>query len=736
MAEKDASLLKKLKTLKDSQDDVEGVSKWCLEKAINKAAKIIGLWIRAFREAEKPEVRVALIYLSNDIIQRAKRKKIRDYVEGWRDALSAAMPLARGQETLVNKIKRVLTIWRERHVYDEAFVTSLVALLDSRNVDKEQKSYGFRMTDFSDACTKVIAGEKRLVESRKAYEDEKLNSKNIESIRYLFKGMKPGDRRISDFHNGIAALRSLVAAERAQAAEIAELIPIAEDMRKFYDKERADVKVVSSAYHNFGDRVANMLPLLKEKEEVLLDDSPVPSPDENAPSPVGSDDDFPLPPIDEPSSVNSKFAPLATSSFFGSSKVVETNPLKSRPAVSFFGSSPVNIDTNVSKIPMPVERRTHDDEMPSMNNMDVTKIPVPSPKTNKEPTSIAEPGKILPSSTSASFFSQARDLLQHFSLDTDSRKPQASAIPEDSDERSKKRSRSGSRRSHSKEKDSSRKKHSHRSKHRKKRSHSRRDSRSPSLEDDPRYPSPPEVPEKEEVIDNKKGSGGEVIVNGVTVTIPDNIFSLPLNPPPAFSKGLLPGLASMSESPFLSPFQGNSSNAFSIPALFTMPQPPVSSADFTSSSEASFTTQENGSGIKWVPAQVSAANRSFSPSTSEPDIEVIGSTAKRFGISWDEQTPWKNLESMNWQDNTREDDDEICEIVAEKRLSPVSRGQKRIRVPLLATPETPGHKPVPFGLNSQSSMPDFSAEQNSPTWQRQDVRYNNSRPWRGGFSQR
>jgi hypothetical protein len=47
---RESSLLKKLKSLKDTQDEIQGLSSWCLSKGAAKAQKIIVTWSRAFSE--------------------------------------------------------------------------------------------------------------------------------------------------------------------------------------------------------------------------------------------------------------------------------------------------------------------------------------------------------------------------------------------------------------------------------------------------------------------------------------------------------------------------------------------------------------------------------------------------------------------------------------------------------------------------------------------------------------
>lgn len=70
------------------------------------------------------------------------------------------------------------------------------------------------------------------------------------------------------------------------------LITVLEQADAFYHNQRGEVKVVATAYREFGNRIK----LMKRKAEELAKTlpSPIPSPDMDAPSP-GPGDDFTLP---------------------------------------------------------------------------------------------------------------------------------------------------------------------------------------------------------------------------------------------------------------------------------------------------------------------------------------------------------------------------------------------------------------------------------------------------------
>lgn len=71
------------------------------------------------------------------------------------------------------------------------------------------------------------------------------------------------------------------------------LIAVLEQADAFYHNQRGEVKVVATAYREFGNRIKTMKRKLDELTKTLP--SPIQSPDINAPSPGPTDNEFVLP---------------------------------------------------------------------------------------------------------------------------------------------------------------------------------------------------------------------------------------------------------------------------------------------------------------------------------------------------------------------------------------------------------------------------------------------------------
>lgn len=138
---------KKLLNLKDTQDSITALSKWCLNKhAAHK--QIVKSWLKILKEGKmwkifcllnfrvkflknflvKVEQRLSLFYLANDVIQHSKRKHY-EFVESWATSLQRATTLVRSDDRVKLKISRIFKIWEQREIYSEDFIADLNGLL-------------------------------------------------------------------------------------------------------------------------------------------------------------------------------------------------------------------------------------------------------------------------------------------------------------------------------------------------------------------------------------------------------------------------------------------------------------------------------------------------------------------------------------------------------------------------------------------------------------------------------
>ncbi|CAL7935852.1 unnamed protein product [Xylocopa violacea] len=284
---------RRLHTLKDSQESIQGLSAWCLERRQHHK-KIVATWLQVLKKV-KVEHRLTLFYLANDVIQYSKRKNY-EFVESWGTTLQRATTMVR-DEKVKHRILRIFKIWDQRQVYDEEFLADLSGLISAAPKKKLEPQPTAPLEEFQAAllistmrscATLEQATDARLRDLRESNID-------IENAEELCASLKDR-RRVEDAEKEVdLAVRNVENYVRALEAEIRErtqVLELLEQADQFYETQRGEVKIVTNAYRNFGSRVKNLKKKLDELLPTLV--SPIPSPDINAPSP-SPDSDLDLP---------------------------------------------------------------------------------------------------------------------------------------------------------------------------------------------------------------------------------------------------------------------------------------------------------------------------------------------------------------------------------------------------------------------------------------------------------
>ncbi|XP_012543177.1 uncharacterized protein LOC105840707 isoform X2 [Monomorium pharaonis] len=306
---------RRLFTLKDSQESIQGLSAWCLDRRQHHK-KIVATWLQVLKKV-KVEHRLTLFYLANDVIQYSKRKNF-EFVESWGTFLQRATPMVR-DEKVKHRILRIFKIWDQRQVYDEEFLADLSGLISAAPKKKldpqpstqpEEFQAALLISTMRSCATLEQATDARLRDLRESNID-------IESAEELRASLKDR-RRMEDAEKEIDIVarnvENYVKSLEAEIGERKQVLELLEQADQFYETQRGEVKIVTNAYRNFGSRVKN----LKKKLDELLPTfvSPIPSPDINAPSP-SPDSDIELP-GDEPVNNQSEMLDVAPPSLYGS----------------------------------------------------------------------------------------------------------------------------------------------------------------------------------------------------------------------------------------------------------------------------------------------------------------------------------------------------------------------------------------------------------------------------------
>ncbi|XP_062546335.1 uncharacterized protein LOC134212459 isoform X2 [Armigeres subalbatus] len=309
----------KLKELKDTQDSIQQLSAWCLQRRTHHK-KIVSSWLNILKQV-KVESRLTLFYLANDVIQYSKRKNY-EYVDSWGTYLQKATTLVR-DEKVKHKILRIFKIWEQREIYNDEFLADLNGLLSATSAKKVDSATSLSTPTASsiNAAPQTVtlaSGPSRLSDQTKNVvitldvddfqsaqlvstikdcvknetdTDTTFKSLNktplvdVELVRNSIKGKER--KRVEDvereIEENLVHYQSYVHSLKTEIKSRKLLLSLLEQAETFYHNQRGEVKVVVNAYRNFGNRLKSMKKKLDELTTTLP--SPMPSPDINAPSP-------------------------------------------------------------------------------------------------------------------------------------------------------------------------------------------------------------------------------------------------------------------------------------------------------------------------------------------------------------------------------------------------------------------------------------------------------------------
>ncbi|KAL2079955.1 hypothetical protein ACEWY4_023748 [Coilia grayii] len=214
-------------------------------------------------------------------------------------------------------VERTLTIWEERNVYSEEFIAQLRTHLQEKEPEEPAVSTPVATPTTTTATPKVSAAQKskivaefvpqgfiqKLQKHRSSVDEVDLREKQLAAMRVdvcssealkKLKDKAGGKKFAKDFEEGSAKLQEFVSILEGQVKKGPVLLEALQNADVFYEMQYKEVKIVTKAYETFANRVSH----LKRKLDALkaglpsLDDSPVPSPCADAPSPTGSESPF------------------------------------------------------------------------------------------------------------------------------------------------------------------------------------------------------------------------------------------------------------------------------------------------------------------------------------------------------------------------------------------------------------------------------------------------------------
>ncbi|KAM9340238.1 regulation of nuclear pre-mRNA domain-containing protein 2a [Symphorus nematophorus] len=306
----ESTLDKKFQNVTNTMDSIQGLSTWCID---NKKyhSLIVRHWMKWLKKSDASH-RLNLFYLANDVIQNCKRKNAMVYRTAFAEVLRDAFLLINleGDTKVIKSVERILSIWEDRGVYSGTLITelrsSLVKEESPPETPVEQKT---PVESKADIQSKVLAEFvpqallDELSKYKRSVEEIDLREKQLAAMRVDIcssEGLKKlkdkagGKKFFKDFEEGSAQLKEFVKFLDNQMKIGPPLMETLSNADIFYEMQYKEVKIVANAYQTFANRVAHLKRKLDSLKATLpdLDESPIPSPSADAPSPTGSESPF------------------------------------------------------------------------------------------------------------------------------------------------------------------------------------------------------------------------------------------------------------------------------------------------------------------------------------------------------------------------------------------------------------------------------------------------------------
>lgn len=285
----DSSLQSRLDSVSNSQENIQSLSLWLLHHKKHHK-NIADHWQKAIVRA-KPSHRLTLLYLANDVIQNARKKSIKEYLESFQLVLPHIMQLL-SDTTIRKNVLRVLDIWIQRNIYPKDFIESL-----KNQLSNDVAATASKKIPESALTTQIVAEFQlnpliNLIRQLESIENEtslkcdgltnvRLNVVTSEILSHL-KDKTLGDHLLKEADEAKKALESAIEGLENEVEFRKKLVESLSKALVYYVVKQDEVNHEFKAYINIGQNVASVMQEFNKPTTII--------PPADAPSPTDSDD--------------------------------------------------------------------------------------------------------------------------------------------------------------------------------------------------------------------------------------------------------------------------------------------------------------------------------------------------------------------------------------------------------------------------------------------------------------
>lgn len=257
--------LQDLQIKNPTQEAIETMSLWIMHYK-DKASidLIVDGWLNCFKTAGTDSKRIALFYVMNDVVQKAKNKHADTIIPAFQPAVLTAVGIGRKQEKVKAVMKRCIQIFKSRSVFSEASTTAMENLLDE-GYDAEDQALEVDADDLYKKITNFVSARNVIADMMKYVTEGDFDYK--EKCRSGMKDREEGAHILQEVHESIDTMVQVRHSMEDQKKRMMALSETLELAKRVFLHQKREVLVVEEAYVNFRDGIKAVHTDLVEMEK-------------------------------------------------------------------------------------------------------------------------------------------------------------------------------------------------------------------------------------------------------------------------------------------------------------------------------------------------------------------------------------------------------------------------------------------------------------------------------------
>ncbi|KAF7634095.1 CID domain-containing protein [Meloidogyne graminicola] len=283
------TMRKRLMSVNSTQESVQTCSKWLLHHR-ESIDKIANIWMEIYKQSKaNDKLRTALIYVLNDVVQKAASKRDINVTLTFHPHLINATTIS--SLNVKKAISRCVEVFGERNVYPAHIIEEMKTALVSRIATEKDESQNATEIDFQKLIRSIESFYKNEMLTEKAREILSRSSFNFkESVQGRVKDRNEGIKALADMDSSRQKLISFLDTVEKHKQKGLQLHEMMKRTENTFNLQLRDVTVINDAYERFAEGIKKT----KQQLESLTTSGGMlgESPPRDAPSPTLGDDPF------------------------------------------------------------------------------------------------------------------------------------------------------------------------------------------------------------------------------------------------------------------------------------------------------------------------------------------------------------------------------------------------------------------------------------------------------------